>query len=214
MKRIILMLHGIKDKSAAGPLRLRAGLESAGYIVRVANYGMFFLRGIIPIAWNLFNVPLARMVAGFVELLDSEGYEVTLVGHSNGGAIACKATEFGAPAYALVLIDAAVERGVKVGKQVKWILNFHNPGDALLYVSSVLPLHPWGLGGALGLDREDPRVQNIDLTDRALFGTDIRGHGGPFDPKVADVFAAKLAEVLEQTRQIQPLKLSDNQTRA
>lgn len=175
--KVILLIHGLKDSKATGLLRFRPYLEKEGWFVRPIFYGWFFLRGFVG---ALFNKPLARMLACFVELLDSLGHEVICIAHSNGATIAAMASQLGAPFKILFFVNGAVERDLKLGDKTGYLVNIRVPSDPILAISRIIsPLTPWseidGSMGNAGVKADsDPRMWDIDAT--AIFN--IKGHGG------------------------------------
>ena len=166
--KIVLLLHGLKDPNANGLLRLKKYLEAAGYRTFALHYGWFMVRGFL---WPLFNVPLSRLIVAFTEILHELGHQIILIGHSNGATVAAKASALGAYFDALVFIDGAVERDVKLGQNTGWLLNYRTPTDPVLNIARVIaPLTPWaGFDGSLGSSGvkpdSDPRMWDCNLTE-------------------------------------------------
>lgn len=175
--KICLLLGGIADRSATGLQRLTPMLEGVGYRVYPILYGWFFLRGLL---WHPFHLPLARLITAFTRILQDCGQQVVCIAHSNGCALAAKASELGAYFEALVFVNAAAERNIRLGERTGLLINCHVPSDPALAVARVIaPLSPWAaLDGSLGnagvKAGADARMWDIDLT--AFFG--ITGHGG------------------------------------
>lgn len=181
--RVVLLLHGIKDLKATGLLRLRDDLEAAGWLVRSVHYGMFFLRGFL---WGPFNKPLAYMLAGFTEILTALGNEVVLIAHSNGAAIAAKASECGACFKLLIFLNGACDRDIRLGPRTERFINYRMKTDPVLALAWIPGLigHPWAdINGSLGNAglgknlKDDDRAWQVDIEEQ--FGIRFQ-HGGMF----------------------------------
>lgn len=176
--KIALLLPGLKDSQATGLLRLKPWLEVSGFRTYAVLYGYFLVRGFL---WHLFNMPVARMLVFITQILSDLGHTVVCVAHSNGAAIAAKASQMGAAFHILVFVNGAVERDIKLGDRTGYLLNCRVATDPVLAVSRIIaPLTPWaGLDGSLGSAGvkadSDPRMWDANLTE--LFGIKA-SHGG------------------------------------
>jgi pimeloyl-ACP methyl ester carboxylesterase len=199
--KLVLLLPGLKDPHATGLLRLKPWLEAAGYKTYALTYGMFLLRGFV---WHLFNMPLARLVAIFTLILNELGHQVVFVAHSNGCAIAAKASEMGARFDLLVFINAATERNIRLGTNTGYLLNLRVPTDPVLNVSRLIaPVSPWaGLDGSLGNAgvkvNADPRMWDVNLTE--VFGIKW-SHAGAFSAENVERSGPWLVNAIRQYTQ-------------
>lgn len=179
-RTVVFLLHGLKDKEATGLHRIVPYLEAASFKPFVLEYGWFMIRGFV---WHIFNTPLARLLAGFSNLVSSLGYSIVCVAHSNGATIAAEASRLGARFDALVFVNGAVERQITLGEGTKILVNCRVPSDPVLAACWVIsPVSPWssldGSMGNLGVKvNADPREWDVNLSHK--FGI-VASHGGFF----------------------------------
>jgi pimeloyl-ACP methyl ester carboxylesterase len=180
LPKICLLVHGILSSAKdSGPAKLEPYFQQAGY---------WTLR--IPVGWGFLVLPALRnrtegaFIAAFAILLHDLGNDVYAVGHSNGARICALASQYGAPFEVLAFIDAALDKEVKIGKQVGGVLNAHVPDDAVLAIAAMIPFHPWGSLGRSGFKPDsDPRCWNANLGSGNLPGAKgikLEGHSDFF----------------------------------
>lgn len=206
MSKAVILVHGIKtDASWSRGIGLFAPeFERRGYQVEIAAWN--------PGGWRIFFFsegcarPIASTLARWaIHLRKLSATELVAVGHSHGCRLLSLASEYGAPFRAIAWLSAAVDRDVKIGRQVHWVLNYHSPGDSLVKIAALIPFHPWGSLGAYGFDSQrmqrDPRLKNFkaDFSRQSdLRQYSIADHGDWFHPRErAEWWARKVADDLE-----------------
>ena len=200
MPKIALIVHGIlSNDNDSGPARLEPYLQAAGF---------WTLR--VPVGWGFLLRPITRnrieagLIAAFTQLLANLGNEIVAIGHSNGARICALASEYGAPFQVLVFIDGAVDRNVKIGKQVGAVLNAHVPDDPVLTLAAVIPFSPWGDLGKVGFDPDsDPRLWNANLGRGDLPGAEgivLHGHNDFFRQENLPKLGPWLVRAIESLR--------------
>ncbi len=147
----IHLIHGIRDDGSKTTECLARVLEREGYstlphpLVRTHTWNAWFSRD---------TKLLARIVMAKMEPGDH------IVAHSHGCGIAkqiAKEMRVGK----IVMLSPALNMVQRwKGKQFEALLNIHNPADLALWGGSILPGHPFGIGGAVGFWTSDPRVHN------------------------------------------------------
>ena len=190
-----LFVPGILSSGKTSIGKLIPYFERAGYLAELVG-----------VPWGFYIIPLltrrasARKVAARAKELADAGYTVVAVGHSNGCAIIARATEIGAPLDALVFFNAALEQSVRIGKQVRFVLNGYVPSDTVLKIAAVVPQPFWGnLGQANWKPNAAPAMWGANLTAlfRARSHNDIWKDGreamvGPWTIHALEVHTASL----------------------
>jgi hypothetical protein len=186
-KKAILLVHGVA--TTAGEARSGIGgfasaFATRGWTAQIWHWG-----------WGLFFLPWfrfderAKKLAQIAWSFSQAGYEVCGLGHSFGTNLLARASEFGAPFRVLIFLNSAAEDGIKIGRQVSYVLNYYLPSDPVLRIAGIVPhplfgnlgRHPWRVG-------EEPRKWSVNL---AQFGA--KGHGDVLHPPVRDVVAPHTA---------------------
>src|SRR3989304_798138 len=160
MQRAVLFVPGILSTGKTSIGKLIPYFERAGYLAELVG-----------VPWGFYFIPLltrrasARKVAARAKELADASYTVVAIGHSNGCAIIARATEIGAPLDALVFFNAALEQSVKIGKQVRFVLNGYVPSDPVLRIAAVIPQPFWGNLGRVNWKADaEPQKWGANLT--------------------------------------------------
>lgn len=141
MNEIIYLIHGfnVKDGGATTTDSIRPYMEEKGFIVREIDYG-FFHR----VRVKLCNPGVARAISTIVEPGSS------CIAHSNGGALAYLACEFGAPFDYVSLVNPALDSSLALAKQVKKVDVWYSPNDPWTNLAQYIPWSIWGAQGKTG----------------------------------------------------------------
>lgn len=183
----VWLVHGfnVTDGGAGSIGKLAPFFEAAGFEVKTFRYGWFALLMILPATARLVNRRLARLLADIIRAGD------IIAGHSNGGCIAKIATDLGAPAGQLVLINAALDADVTFAPQIGHIHIWHSPSDKPVAIARILPRHPWGDMGAIGYRGPyDPRVTSYNKENG--FPVSSREHSDVFKPHILSFFGPQI----------------------
>ena len=125
------------------------------------------------------------MIVGTIEPYVAPGD--TLIGHSNGCAIALELVERGAPVDGLVFINAALNAQVKLPDRILWCDIYFNAGDTVTEAAKVaaalgLVDTTWGEMGHSGYSGRDARVTNINCGATAGLPA-VSGHSDIFSSR-------------------------------
>lgn len=180
------LLHGfnVSDKGRSTTDALIPYLTDFGYDVAELDYGWTGRIGT-----RLCNEKIARMIAKMA-LTDS-----LVVGHSNGCAIAALASQYGARFEKMLLINPALNRGIKFGDYPEEIHVWHSPSDWIVRVANFIPHSIWGDMGATGYVGWDTRVMNYDKEND--FEMVSNSHSDVFEDDKLAYFAPRMLEALE-----------------
>lgn len=171
----VLLCHGfnVRDGGANTLDKLVGHLTRPKIRVKQADYGHLGLLGVLAM-----NDNLAAMLAGL-----SEQHDIG-VGHSNGCALLVQAAEQGAQFSQLHLINPALIEDYQFPPHIKQVFVYHSKGDWSVRAARWLRFLPfirrnanyiWGRMGATGYVGQDPRIKNINLSDKYL------SHSGAFE---------------------------------
>lgn len=154
MAHVIYLIHGfnVKDGGAETVDTVRDHLEERGYRVEDIDYGYFQRLRV-----RLCNKSIARVLAHLVKPGS------TCIAHSNGGALAYLACEFGAPFKNVVLVNPALDSKKVLAKQVEKVQVWYSPHDKWTGLAKFIPKSIWGAQGRTGYTgHPDARYENID----------------------------------------------------
>ena len=141
MSELVYLIHGfnVKDGGAGTTDSIRPYLEEKGLVVKEVDYG-FFHR----IRVRLCNDGLAKVIAELVKP------DSTCIAHSNGGNLAWKACEYGAPFKNVILVNPALDADKVIAKQVENVQVWYSPNDFWTGIAKYIPLSDWGEQGRTG----------------------------------------------------------------
>lgn len=141
MSELVYLIHGfnVKDGGATTTDSIRPYLETEGLTVRELDYGYFHR-----IRVRLCNDAVAQMIAN----LAKPGS--TCIAHSNGGALAWKACEYGAPFKNVILVNPALDGDKCIADQVEHIQVWYSPNDFWTGIAKYIPGSDWGEQGRTG----------------------------------------------------------------
>lgn len=141
MNELVYLIHGfnVSDGGASTTDSIRPYLEAEGITVRELDYGHFFR-----VKVRLCNEGLAKMIANLVKPGSS------CIAHSNGGALAYLACEFGAPFKNVILVNPALDSDKAIAKQVENVQVWYSPNDKWTKLAKYVPFSPWGSQGHTG----------------------------------------------------------------
>lgn len=154
MAHVVYLIHGfnVKDDGAETVDTVRGHLESYGYKVVDIDYGWFQRLRV-----RLCNKALAKVLSSLVKPGS------TCIAHSNGGALAYLACEFGAPFKNVILVNPALDSNKALASQVKNIQVWFCPHDNWTGLSKFIPNSIWGAQGRTGYTGyPDDRYTNIN----------------------------------------------------
>lgn len=193
MKPTIYLAHGFNVKSPEKYFRLGAIFESAGYPVIRVDYGWTGLLSVAFATERTAKKLCEVMLPGSI-----------IVGHSNGAAIANRATMLGAPVRQMMLINPALHRDTLFhGDILDRVDVYHACDDKVVtWGRRWRKLNPmrlfgmesaWGEMGRHGAMVAQGRVHNHDL--HKVLNTDEEvGHGGAFEWYHLDDLARHMLE--------------------
>lgn len=189
---MIYLIHGFNVKNPSNTVgKLRRYLHS--HSAYMFNYG-----------WRFFSVLWHNRVdaKNLASLIDKNiDPETTLIGHSNGCAIAVEAARQGAIIDTLILINPALKIKTKFPHSALKILVIHTKHDKATRAArffdkvpllQLLVPNAWGAMGAKGYKGDDIRVTNWDLSK------DLNGHSDFFSDDNLERFMPKIIEYLKQ----------------
>lgn len=190
----LLLCHGfnVRDGGANTLDKLVGHLTRPNIRVKQADYGHQSLFDVLKQTDNL-----AAMLNGLSEKGDIG------VGHSHGCALLVKAAERGAPFKQLHLINPALIEDYPFPAHIERIFVYHSKGDWAVRAARWLRFIPligqhknyiWGRMGATGYKGQDPRVVNINLSDKYL------SHSGAFEDDNAQNLAVLIRDKIKHAK--------------
>lgn len=141
MSELVYLIHGfnVDDGGAETTDTVIPLLEAEGITIRELDYGHFHR-----VKVRLCNDGIARMIANLVKPGS------TCIGHSNGGALAWKACEYGAPFKNVILVNPALDSDKVIASQVENIQVWYSPNDFWTGIAKYIPGSDWGEQGRTG----------------------------------------------------------------
>jgi pimeloyl-ACP methyl ester carboxylesterase len=193
VKELVILVHGFNvwdgGISTVGKLRPFFAEERYPYIM--LDYGTFDI-----VKTYLKNKKVAKEVATACENAKLSGYEVIVVGHSNGCAIIDIASkEFNAPIKKAVYINPALNKDKERSPTVGSIDVWHSPSDKPVKWAKLLPFHPWGEMGATGYIGEDPKIVNYNKEDMKLSSSE---HSDMFSTELLPFYGRLVVKTAQQ----------------
>lgn len=166
-KFVAILIHGYNVADPGKTVgKLRPEFEALGVLVEVHNYGYW------PFTWQVTrrNPKEAEEVAKRCRYWKLKGYEVIVVGHSNGVAVIYLATkDHNAPVDVCVAINPALDVHLNPAPKAKSVQVWHNQGDRpvkwavwLRKIFKGVEARPWGAMGAYGYQGKDQNVINFN----------------------------------------------------
>jgi len=194
---MIILVHGwnVSDwRSTVG--QLRKPFRELGCKVEMLNYGYW------PHTWQAtkFNPSVALRLSKRVKHWQDKGYNVDVVGHSNGVAIAYIATkEHGMKVDTLVAINPALKANLNPSKRSNLVQVWHNDGDRAVILGKWLrwltgwtrKARPWGEMGNEGYTGKDKNVVNFNCSKD--FSIKADGHSAVFEAPENDFYLKAIA---------------------
>lgn len=203
--RVAILLHGynvMDPRRTVG--KFRKHFERRGYLVESYNYGY----KPFPIQILKHNPAIAEDVAARCRYWKGKGYEVTLVGHSNGACIIHLADQdYDAPIDKVLAVNPALETEIAVSKKARAVIVVHNRRDTAVMAGGVLTAltrlvlpkkwtaRPWGPMGKHGYRGELKTHHNINSGD-PIHNPQALGHSGVFGVTKAHAWMPKLARMI------------------
>lgn len=185
MAPALVTVHGFNVYDPSSSIgKLADSLRLRGYDVFEFHYGHATLLD-VRIANNNIAVALSSYIALVKKLT---GKEVIPIGHSNGCALIKLAGDSGTYDKCLY-ISPALNCGSELAPAVKRCDVFHNEGDRVVSVGSLIPFHMWGAMGRYGYRGKDTRYINHNCSGI------ISGHSDWFDH--VDWFSERVHETVE-----------------
>lgn len=173
------------DAALRSPLLVTIhGWKTSGHYMH--HYNMHAeSRGFPPIynfeyGWILFatarNDGIIHRIMDFVKwYYDLTGQRVVMIGHSHGCKLSWEISQKTELVVGLCFTNAALNHDVEFPPHVRFVHNWHAPGDIAVRFSSLIPAHPWGRMGAVGYDGPSPQVRNFNMA-RDFKGKEVTGH--------------------------------------
>jgi hypothetical protein len=183
----IVLVHGfnVRDGGQRTVDRLAPYLVKAGHTVDKdnADYGFFSLWMV-----RLKKHSAVLRIAKAIENADA------VISHSNGSNYTNKALrqlEWHQKTYRVVRLSPALNSGGRVPSNISkgWV--FHTRSDFWVWMSGLIPWHPWGRMGQKGYKGDDSRLVNRDFTDL------IKRHSDWFTDDNVEFIAKEIILVLE-----------------
>ena len=188
-KHIVYLIHGfnVKDNGAQTVDTIRSYFEFRGYRVCDIDYGYFHRMRV-----RLCNKGIAKAISSLVEP------NSTCIAHSNGGALAWLACEYGAAFKNVILVNPALDSNKAIAKQVQKVQVWHHPCDKWTGISKYIPNSIWGAQGRTGYTGpEDDRYSNYN--EEELFGKLEDEHSGIWhDENNRLIFAGVVEEMINK----------------
>jgi hypothetical protein len=134
--------------------RLAPFFEAAGHEVVQFDYGFRLIVSNRNEKWSR-------------KLRDVTQFGDVLVGHSNGACLIQQASwedYGGALRTKAILLNPVCESKARFGPSLDAIHVFYTPTDPAVGIARLLPWHPWGSAGNVGIRTGDPRVTNHDMS--------------------------------------------------
>lgn len=183
----IVLIHGfnVKDGGENTVDKLAPYLIKAGHYVEIdeADYGYYKL-------WMVrFRKHSAVCrIARALETADA------VVDHSNGANyeyMALKLLQHQDRKFKVVRLSPALNRRTAAPDNVTKCTVFFTRSDFWVWLSGLLPTHPWGQQGIFGYKGNDQRMRNWDMTDL------VKGHSGYFSDENIEFIAKEVLLALE-----------------
>lgn len=181
----VFLVHGFNvTKPGKTVGKLEEHFKAAGFVTEMFRYGHLGLWGV-----RKRNITLAKKLAQHCFDAHKEGFDVCVVGHSNGSTIAHIAAEkFNAPIDVAVLINPALKKDIRPCPTARLVHVYHNYKDVPVvwakWLRRVAPwdfdARPWGEMGREGYTGKDMTVYNFDTLNDFLPGINTGGHSGLF----------------------------------
>lgn len=215
MKKVAILIHGFNtyDGGTATTSRLSSYLPNNTNVdyLKYNELGRRLITEYITIKYS--NAKQKTILINKIKEYTQKGYEVTLIGHSNGAALIYLATnEITDPEHQVrqvMLINAALDSSVRFQPNIRRINVLYSPYDKATriakFMSSILPSfleygRPWGDMGAVGATAKDDRVHNYDINHIYTSLTDKKkefGHSDIFRPENLEVLGPWIERILE-----------------
>ncbi len=178
-KSAAILVHGFNvfDSGRATVDTLAPFLQARGITPLQLDYGWF---GLLQAKFR--NASVARKLYDTVIAAYLAYDEVYVIGHSNGCAIADRASKIrGFRSHGFVYINPALHRKTPRDECVKFIHVWHSPSDIAVRASRWLPFtESWGVMGAVGYQgKKDDCVKNFDKQHDYLIHSN--GHSDIFE---------------------------------
>jgi hypothetical protein len=188
---MIYLIHGfnVKDDGADSIDRARVYLEDKDFEVTDIDYGYFQRLRV-----RMCNKGLAKVMSTLVEPGS------TCIAHSNGGALAYLACEFGAPFKNVVLVNPALDSTKALAAQVENVQVWYSPHDKWTGLSKFIPNSIWGAQGRTGYTGpEDSRY--VQYNNEELLGRFKDEHSGIWNTSERrEYFAGKVAALVMEIK--------------
>jgi hypothetical protein len=185
MKAVLVHGFNVRDGGANTVDRLAPHLEDEGYEVDMdeADYGFIGLTAV-----------RLRKHKAIIRIIDALQDADVVVAHSNGANYVLKALKHLPKTYHIhvVFLSPAANRKAKFAESVKKAHVFYTKTDFWIWVSGLLPFHPWGRMGQKGAKTEDPRVINYDYTDV------VKDHSDWFDDDHTEMVVRAIHRAVER----------------
>jgi hypothetical protein len=200
-KRIAIFVHGYNVVNPRRSVGLLARyFKELGYLTDRFDYGHTRLYQV----W-LRNKSLARKLARLVSVYKKDGYEVTVVCHSNGASITHLASKlYDADIDYIVALQPALQRNTNPCPTAALVQIYYNADDLAVRASRWLRMitiwakesRPWGEMGRYGYLGDDDK--NIAMFD-AKYDFDIPGCGHSYfiDSKKIEYFGPLIAKLAD-----------------
>lgn len=204
MPAVCILVHGINisDSGAATVDRLIPYLKSS-FVIEQVDYGWMFVLG------ALFKASfLASRVDALLKQYAEKGWDINLIGHSNGCTIIYKAlrkSEYTANVKNVVFIAPALDTSIDFPTNTIKYHVMYSPFDMPTKVAKIINYLPglsnlcWGNMGAVGSTTPQQGLTNYNVN--ALYFTlsgkrKVFGHSTFFDHEVLTVFGPWLERTI------------------
>lgn len=190
IKTVVILVHGYNVSNPEQTVnKLRPYFEELDCLVETFTYGH---TNLFQVRWN--NPRLAKRLAMRTAYWHAKGYQIIVVGHSNGCAIAhlgARNHEFYADV--MLAINPALEKKLNPCRAAKKSVVLFNEGDQPVRwarrLSRIIPkswfdARPWGEMGAVGYKGNCLHIKNIDS---GAMAPKADGHSAVFHGKQAPV---------------------------
>jgi len=158
MKTHVITVHGFNvfDAGKNTVAKILPYFHQKDISIEVFDYGYF---NIFNPRWR--NQKIADKLSERIRDLNSIGYKVIIVAHSNGCTITHKTKD--CVIDCAIYINPALDRWRAFPKSIKQAHVWYSSSDILLWISKFLPFHSWGAMGCFGYrGRFDSRITNFD----------------------------------------------------
>ena len=186
---MIYLIHGfnVKDDGADTVDTVRDYLEVSGEEVCDIDYGYFQRLRV-----RLCNKGIAKTLSNLVEPGS------TCIAHSNGGALAYLACEFGAPFKNVILVNPALDAHKAIAEHVENVQVWYSPHDKWTGLAKFIPASIWGAQGRKGYTgEEDSRY--VQFNEDEIFGKMSEAHSGIWQSdRTRQYFVEKVLELIKE----------------